>query len=101
MGAVAAALPEVASAAPTFPKGAVIRTILSDYAPEDLAGGATLFHEHMSLVADFMPRWIETRPKRARQTACRIRHRPRAAAPRHPWRHRRRQVRTSCKTSIS
>ena len=59
MGAVAAALPEVASAAPTFPRGAVIRTILSDYAPEDLAGGATLFHEHMSLVADFMPRWIK------------------------------------------
>jgi phosphotriesterase-related protein len=59
MGAVAAALPELASAAPTFPKGAVIRTILSDYAPEDLAGGATLFHEHMSLVADFMPRWIK------------------------------------------
>jgi phosphotriesterase-related protein len=59
MGAVAAALPEVASAAPTFPKGAVIRTILSDFAPEDLAGGATLFHEHMSLVADFMPRWIK------------------------------------------
>jgi phosphotriesterase-related protein len=59
MGAVAAALPEVASAAPTLPKGAVIRTILSDFAPEDLAGGATLFHEHMSLVADFMPRWIK------------------------------------------
>ena len=38
---------------PTFPKGAIIRTILKDYAPEDLAGGATLFHEHMQLAPDF------------------------------------------------
>ena len=37
----------------TFPKGAVIRTLLKDYAPEDLAGGATLFHEHMQLAQDF------------------------------------------------
>jgi len=57
-GAVAAALPEFASAAaPVFPKGAVIRTILKDYAPDDLAGGATLFHEHMSFADDFMTRW--------------------------------------------
>src|SRR5437868_212046 len=60
MSAAAAALPGVASAAaPTFPKGAVIRTILKDYVPEELAGGATLFHEHMSLVPDFLPRWIK------------------------------------------
>jgi phosphotriesterase-related protein len=58
LGACAAALPEFASAAaPTFPKGAVIRTILKDYAPEDLAGGATLFHEHLSFADDFMARW--------------------------------------------
>jgi phosphotriesterase-related protein len=38
---------------PTFPKGAVIRTILKDHAPEELAGGATLFHEHMQLAPDF------------------------------------------------
>jgi phosphotriesterase-related protein len=58
MGAVAAALPEfVSAAAPTFPKGAIIRTILKDYAPEELAGGATLFHEHMSFASDFMTRW--------------------------------------------
>jgi phosphotriesterase-related protein len=58
MGAFAAALPEFASAAtPTFPKGAVIRTILKDYAPEELGGGATLFHEHMSFASDFMTRW--------------------------------------------
>jgi phosphotriesterase-related protein len=58
LGAATAALPSLASAdAPTFPKGAVIRTVLKDYAPEDLAGGATLFHEHMSQAVDFMPRW--------------------------------------------
>jgi phosphotriesterase-related protein len=33
----------------TFPKGAIIRTILKDVPPEALAGGATLFHEHLSI----------------------------------------------------
>jgi len=67
LGAAAAAFPEFASAADpvSFPKGAVIRTVLKDYAPEDLAGGATLFHEHMSFATDFMTRWgrysMETR----------------------------------------
>jgi phosphotriesterase-related protein len=42
---------------PAFPKGAIIRTLLKDYAPDDLAGGATLFHEHMSLGADFNQRF--------------------------------------------
>lgn len=32
----------------TFPKGAIIRTALKDESPEALAGGATLFHEHLS-----------------------------------------------------
>src|SRR5580765_7767990 len=59
IGAVTAALPkDVWSTTPTFPKGAIIRTILKDYAPEDLAGGATLFHEHMQLAPDFMPRFL-------------------------------------------
>jgi phosphotriesterase-related protein len=54
MGAAAAALPNrVFAQAPAFPKGAIIRTILKDYAPEELAGGATLFHEHMQLATDF------------------------------------------------
>jgi phosphotriesterase-related protein len=54
MGAAAAVLPKaVFSQAPTFPKGAIIRTLLKDYAPEELAGGATLFHEHMQLGPDF------------------------------------------------
>src|SRR5205085_12300290 len=51
------ALPEfLSAAAPTFARGAVIRTILKDYPPDDLAGGATLFHEHMSFANDFMTR---------------------------------------------
>lgn len=33
----------------TFPDGAVIRTILRDVTPASLAGGATLFHEHLDL----------------------------------------------------
>jgi phosphotriesterase-related protein len=56
LGAVAASVPR-ASAAPTFPKGAIIRTILRDLPPETLAGGATLFHEHMSLPPDFSARF--------------------------------------------
>jgi phosphotriesterase-related protein len=57
-GVAATALAPVANAAPSFPKGAVIRTLLKDYAPEDLAGGATLFHEHMSLRDGFMVDWV-------------------------------------------
>jgi phosphotriesterase-related protein len=54
IGAAAAAFPSVASAqGPTFAKGAIIRALLKDYAPEELAGGATLFHEHMQLGPDF------------------------------------------------
>lgn len=54
ISAAAAAVPKGAFAQqPTFPKGAIIRTLLKDYAPEELAGGATLFHEHMQLAPDF------------------------------------------------
>src|SRR3954451_14227793 len=54
LGAVAATRPGIATAAaPVLPKGAIIRTILKDYAPEELTGGATLFHEHMQLAPDF------------------------------------------------
>ena len=57
VGAAAAALPATAFAQPAFPMGAVIRTILRDYAPAELAGGATLFHEHMSLRDGFLTEW--------------------------------------------
>ncbi|HET7133214.1 MAG TPA: hypothetical protein VFJ95_13240 [Gammaproteobacteria bacterium] len=56
--AAAAMLPSRGSAqAPAFPKGAVIRTLFKDYAPEELANGATLFHEHLSLGPDFSERF--------------------------------------------
>ena len=57
IGGAAAALPGVAPAEPSFPEGAIIRTILKDYPPEELGGGATLFHEHMSLAPDFLVRF--------------------------------------------
>ena len=58
MGAAAAALSRAAGEqTATFPKGAIIRTVLKDYAPEELAGGATLFHEHMQLARDFNARF--------------------------------------------
>jgi phosphotriesterase-related protein len=38
------------------PCGAIIRTVLEDLAPAALAGSATLFHEHLSVGPDFMPR---------------------------------------------
>ena len=38
--------------------GPIIRTVLKDLPPEALAGGATLFHEHLSLAPEFMPKWI-------------------------------------------
>lgn len=60
VGVVAATLPRLAFAdGPTFPEGAVIRTVLKDYAPKDLAGGATLFHEHMSVAPDLLARFIQ------------------------------------------
>ena len=46
-----AAMKEAAGAMPdiAFPDGAVIRTILGDVDPASLAGGATLFHEHLDI----------------------------------------------------
>ena len=41
----------------TFPEGAIIRTVLRDIDPEELAGGATLFHEHLS-IGDPIPPWV-------------------------------------------
>jgi phosphotriesterase-related protein len=39
-----------------FPSGAIIRTVLKDLPPDALSGGATLFHEHLSVGHEFMPR---------------------------------------------
>ena len=57
MGVAAAALPRAACGQPAFAEGAVIRTVLRDYRPEELGGGATLFHEHMSLAPDLLVRF--------------------------------------------
>jgi hypothetical protein len=62
-GVAITAPPRVASAEPSFPEGAVIRTIVKDYSPGELGGGATLFHEHMSLGPDFLVR-TPLRPRR-------------------------------------
>jgi hypothetical protein len=56
-GAAVAALPHVVSAEPSFPDGAVIRTVLKDYPPGELGGGATHFHEHMSQAPGFLARF--------------------------------------------
>ena len=58
LSAAAAAWPLATTAqTPAFPRGAIIRTLLKDYQPEELAGGATLFHEHLSLANDFMDKF--------------------------------------------
>jgi phosphotriesterase-related protein len=58
LGAAAAVLSTSGgSAAPAVPNGAIIRTVLRDYRPEELAGRATLFHEHVSLAPDFLARF--------------------------------------------
>ena len=55
--------------APTsmFPAGAVVRTVLGDVAPETLSGGATLFHEHMSLDMAFWDRLLVDIPNVPRE----------------------------------
>jgi len=55
--AMAVAPTAIRAQTPAFPKGAVIRTLFKDYPPEELAGGATLFHEHLSLGEDFNQRF--------------------------------------------
>ena len=93
LSAAAAALPAAAAAAqaPSLAKGAVIRTLFKDYTPEELATGATLFHEHMSLAPDFNDRFRAATAAARAATACR-RCLPVAAG------HRRRQVPTRCAT---
>jgi phosphotriesterase-related protein len=46
---LAAALGQAPATRVTFPKGAIIRTILKDVSPEALGTGATLFHDHLSM----------------------------------------------------
>ena len=54
----AALLSSTSVSVAAFPKGAVIRTVLRDYPPDELAPGtAVLFHEHLSLAPDFLKRF--------------------------------------------
>jgi len=59
LGALAFGLDPLAARAQgsSLPKGAVIRTLFKDYSPGELTGGATLFHEHLSLGEDFSARF--------------------------------------------
>ena len=55
-----AAAPGLGAPKVTFPKGAIIRTVLKDVPPEALGSGATLFHEHISIY-DPSPSWLPPR----------------------------------------
>ena len=57
-----------AAQAPAFPAGAVIRTILRDMAPAELAHGSVLFHEHMSLGLAFWDQMLPGIPDAQRET---------------------------------
>ncbi len=58
IGAAMAAGPRIGFGAdPTFANGAIIRTVLKDIPPSQITG-PTMFHEHLSLATDFMPRWM-------------------------------------------
>jgi phosphotriesterase-related protein len=46
---IAGVLQTSRGSAATFPRGAIIRTLLKDLPPESLANGPTLFHEHLSI----------------------------------------------------
>ena len=52
-GSVAA--PQGSEQAVTFPEGAIVRTVLADVDPQELRGGATLFHEHLSFAYSTPP----------------------------------------------
>jgi len=64
-----AASAQAASTKVTFPKGAIVRTILKDVSPDALGSGATLFHDHVSLSSPrpyappskepVKPQWLE------------------------------------------
>jgi phosphotriesterase-related protein len=49
--------------------GPIIRTVLGDVPPESLSGGATLFHEHMSLSPDFLPKFMSLLTSRPQPAA--------------------------------
>ncbi len=66
-GGPAAAASPGAAQPPAFPEGAVIRTILRDMDPADLAHGSVLFHEHMSLGLAFWDQMLPGIPNAERE----------------------------------
>lgn len=62
-------LQTVRARAVTFPKGAVIRTILKDLPPEVLANGTTLFHEHLDGVYNARERQLKLPPPSSQDIA--------------------------------
>ena len=63
----AAAAPLGAAQTAAFPEGAVIRTILRDMAPAELAHGSVLFHEHLSLGLAFWEQMLPNLPDAQRE----------------------------------
>jgi phosphotriesterase-related protein len=58
LGAAGLAAPlQAAAQTLAFAPGAIIRTLFADVPPDSLGGGATLFHEHLSLGPDFNERF--------------------------------------------
>jgi phosphotriesterase-related protein len=43
---------------PAQSAGPIIRTVLKDMSPNEFGDAAILFHEHLSLAPDFMPKWM-------------------------------------------
>jgi predicted metal-dependent phosphotriesterase family hydrolase len=54
--------PAAGTSKATFPRGAIIRTILKDLPPDALTAGATLFHEHLDGVYSRDTRQLELPP---------------------------------------
>lgn len=50
--------------AATFPRGAIIRSLLADLPPQKVGHGAVLFHEHLSYNNDFFARLGSESPQR-------------------------------------
>ena len=76
--------PVFAGQDPRFPRGAVIRTVLADLSPTALAGGTTLFHEHLTHGPDWNAR-MAARPSRAGRTAPPPRRDPITGCPSGVW----------------
>lgn len=85
-GAAAALLPRTLFGGqdPQFPVGAVIRTVLDDLPPSALAGGTTLFHEHLTHGLDWNAR-MAARPSRAGRPTPAPRRDPITGCPSDVW----------------